>query len=386
VRVAIVLNVVPRYRVPVFRAMASRHEVELLVVRTPGGSWASAEPAAEPVEGAIEMRIHAVRTGPTWFPLIRMPQLRATLRDFEPDVVIAEARMGLLDVIGLVLHPLRISRRPVPVVWWFPGWRNTDRAWAVVGLSDMLTRLLLPFGSAAVCYGSGPAARAQRLGLRAEATFVAQNAMDTTALELAMERASRSDTGPESRHGEGRALRLLFVGQLLERKRLDWVLEAMTSLDLGRGTGCVLRVVGDGPDRARLQGIAENLGLSARVEWSGSTFDDDALAIHMQWADVGILPAAGGLMLNQAMAVRLPCICGVADGTEEDLVIDGVTGWRLGGEGPGSVAEAICRVGPQSERREMGAKAQSRVHAIASVEGLVDTLLQACSYAVRQRR
>ena len=46
-------------------------------------------------------------------------------------------------------------------------------------------------------------------------------------------------------------------------------------------------------------------------------------------ADCLVLPGVGGLALNQAMFWGKLCIVSEADGTEDDLVIDGETGFRF---------------------------------------------------------
>ena len=40
-------------------------------------------------------------------------------------------------------------------------------------------------------------------------------------------------------------------------------------------------------------------------------------------------PGTGGLGINEAMAHSLPVISGFADGSADDLVVDGETGYRL---------------------------------------------------------
>ena len=52
-----------------------------------------------------------------------------------------------------------------------------------------------------------------------------------------------------------------------------------------------------------------------------------------------VLPGTGGLGLNEAMAHGLPMIAGYADGSADDLVVDGETGYRLRSDSAGELAD-----------------------------------------------
>jgi glycosyltransferase involved in cell wall biosynthesis len=224
-------------------------------------------------------------------------------------------------------------------------------------------------------------ARAEELGLRREDLFRAQNAVDTSGLEAAISNleAHTPGSGERERVG-GRPLRLLFIGQVLERKRLDWVIEAMArGGEVSRS--CELRVIGSGDHLQQVEELSETLGVSDRISWFDATYDDYQLACHLAWADAGVLPEAGGLMLNTCMAAGVAVICGLADGTERDLVLDGVTGWRLQGRGWPAVADAIERVPAGPALRTMSEHAQTKIRENASLDALVETLFAACLHA-----
>src|SRR5207245_1040965 len=64
----------------------------------------------------------------------------------------------------------------------------------------------------------------------------------------------------------GATLNLLAVGRLVEKKGFDVLLAAVARLKVP----WTLRVVGDGPDRARLESRSAALGLHDRVSFSGA--------------------------------------------------------------------------------------------------------------------
>ncbi len=112
---------------------------------------------------------------------------------------------------------------------------------------------------------------------------------------------------PEPRAGS--ALRLLAVGQLIPRKRYDWLIRLVASL--AREIPLELRICGEGEQSDELYRLAESLSAPVRFEGfaSGAT-----LARHYQWADVFVHPASyegWGVVLNHALSFALPIVAGV---------------------------------------------------------------------------
>ncbi|MBL0030575.1 MAG: glycosyltransferase [Rhodanobacteraceae bacterium] len=82
--------------------------------------------------------------------------------------------------------------------------------------------------------------------------------------------ADADEAGPSSDHER---TDLLFVGRLIARKGLDSVLRAMAQL-LPESPRLV--VIGDGPERAGLQQLAIDLGISGCVVWLGRQSNAEA--------------------------------------------------------------------------------------------------------------
>lgn len=111
------------------------------------------------------------------------------------------------------------------------------------------------------------------------------------------------------------------MGALLPQKQVDLLIRAYARIRSGF-PDVALVIVGDGSHREELEEIVEHLSVEdvtfvARVE--GST-------PYFTMADLFVLPGFGDLALHQAMAFENPVICSEADGTERDLVIEGVNG------------------------------------------------------------
>src|ERR1051325_576821 len=91
----------------------------------------------------------------------------------------------------------------------------------------------------------------------------------------------------EPQHVPHEGLALGFVGRLVAQKGVDNLLQALGSARL-RGAKWRLTIVGDGPERERLEQLASELRLAARVRWTGGLPAEPGAAL---WADMG---APGG--------------------------------------------------------------------------------------------
>ncbi|MEQ9544776.1 MAG: glycosyltransferase family 4 protein [Marinobacter sp.] len=101
--------------------------------------------------------------------------------------------------------------------------------------------------------------------------------------------------------------RILFVGQLIELKRLDLLINAISRLD---SESVELAVVGSGPLEEQLRQLAEG-ALPGRVEWIGSLPMDD-VRVQMAQADCLVLPSrhdGWGAVVSEALMSGTPAIC-----------------------------------------------------------------------------
>jgi L-malate glycosyltransferase len=109
--------------------------------------------------------------------------------------------------------------------------------------------------------------------------------------------------------GAGGGQALLFVGRLIERKGADLLVEAFGAL-APTYPGLSLTIVGEGPERSRLEGLVQRHGLGERVLFRGH-LEREALAQAYRDASVLVLPAASDAMPNvvlEAMAAGLAIV------------------------------------------------------------------------------
>lgn len=146
-----------------------------------------------------------------------------------------------------------------------------------------------------------------------------------------------------SEHPASAATRLLSVGNLVEVKGHQYLLDALKTL-LDRGDAVTLDIVGDGPLRGALEHQAETLGVAANVTFSGRLEHED-VAARMREADVFVLPSlweTQGCVLLEAMASGLPSVASRVGGTLE--IVDETAGILVEPRSPVALADGIGQV------------------------------------------
>lgn len=156
------------------------------------------------------------------------------------------------------------------------------------------------------------------------------------------------DPATRARYAPGGQRILLTVARLIERKGVDTMLHALPAV-LRRVPGLHYVVVGDGPDRGRLEALRVELGLQPHVTFAGAVSTDQLLA-HYSAADLFVMPnrelANGdsegfGLVFLEANASGKAVIAGQAGGTS-DAVTHGEGGLLVDGASVDAVADAVA--------------------------------------------
>ena len=160
-----------------------------------------------------------------------------------------------------------------------------------------------------------------------------------------------SDFAATTRPSEDVGRYVLAIGRLVPQKGFDVLVEAFKS-DALRDLTLVL--VGDGPERGRLQSRAANLGLATRVRFLGSVERSRIPALFCG-ADAFAFPSRGegfGIALLEAMAAGVPAVAAAAGGVPE-FAHDGENALLVPPDDPAALAEGLARLiaDPQLRKR-----------------------------------
>jgi colanic acid/amylovoran biosynthesis glycosyltransferase len=144
---------------------------------------------------------------------------------------------------------------------------------------------------------------------------------------------------------------LLFVGRLAAAKGLPILLESLATLKQAH-PDILLTVVGDGPDRQKLEQMTADLGLSKNVDFVGYQSQAEVRK-HLQQTDVFVMSSfAEGIpvVLMEAMAAGVPVVATRIAGVSE-LVEDGVSGYLVPPGDVVSLTEGVEKILIDRERR-----------------------------------
>lgn len=118
--------------------------------------------------------------------------------------------------------------------------------------------------------------------------------------------------------------RIIFVGALIRRKRVDLAIKALTNLT---GNVCELHIVGDGPLRQRLEALAQPV-LNKKIFFHGVLKNSDVLD-QIRNSDCLLLPSdhdGWGAVASEALMVGTPVICSSGCGVSEVVIKSGYGG------------------------------------------------------------
>lgn len=164
---------------------------------------------------------------------------------------------------------------------------------------------------------------------------------------------------------------LVAVARLVEQKGLDVAVRALPDLP----ADVRLAVLGEGPERARLEALARDLGASDRLLLPGRVGDVGA---WLRQADVVVHPARWegfGLALLEAMLAGKPVVASSVSSIPE-IVADGETGLLVEPDDAPALARALeSLLGDAALAARLGEAGRARARSEFSVERMTSATL-----------
>ena len=361
--VIVIQRVIPHYRIPLFRALSERPDLDVVVVHGTKDldSGHPAHAGRLPFKTAFAQWSKVSMFGLT--ATIQPGSLNA-VRSHPCHIVIAEGTFNILTNFLVALYCRLAGKK---FVWWVGAWERPEpRGWARLFIR-WYTRMAMKPADAFIAYGTVAKDYLVRLGAASEKIHIAHNTIDTDEIFSNFPCHVRDgDRLRRNLKAEDKVV-ILSVGALLPQKRVDTLIRAYARVRNG-SPEVALVIVGDGSHRGELEKLvgalsAEDVTFTGRIEESNPYF---------AMADLFVLPGLGGLALNQAMAFGKPVICSEADGTERDLVIEGVNGRIVNPGDVDALAGAIEDLITDGERlREMGRESSRIVKEKINIQNMV---------------
>jgi glycosyltransferase involved in cell wall biosynthesis len=309
-RLAILINQVAPYRVPLLARIGERFESHVFVgMLEPNRDW-----------GSVPKRLVAVEVRQSWGGRFAMrtpgeegtfdlkwvhinPGYLVDLIRTRPDAVIS-AEIGFRTLCALAYGSL--FRKPV-WIWW-GGTPHTERKQGLV--RRILRHVVARWASHWITYGNEATAYLNSIGVQASGIVQIQNCVDETIYARPVEPAVALNPHPV----------LLHVGQLLQRKGLSQLFHAAARLQ-AQGFNFSLLLVGGGPEKGALEALANRLGLR-NLHFMQPRPSEQMPGIY-RCADCLVfstLEDVWGLVVNEAMWSGLPVISSIYAGCTSELV------------------------------------------------------------------
>jgi glycosyltransferase involved in cell wall biosynthesis len=295
---------------------------------------------------------------------LSLPLVLRLLRD-RPDILfVQEYSSGRYDVLLLMARMVG-----VPLVAYHAGGRQARY------IGKTAKRWTIPRANALVVSSRDEADMlSARYGVARERMRLVLTPIDTQAFHPMdrVEACRLSGLDPSRRW-------LLFVGRLDDQvKRIGALIEAFGAVESSHpNTG--LAIVGDGPDRGRLESRADEVG-AGRIRFLGWRRGAEGLAPLYSAAECLVLPSwreGFPTVVGEAMACGTPVLASRVGGVPE-LVRENETGWMIPPGDDSALVRALTRVlnDPVRVRSMRPAARQAAVGSVS--EAVVAAALREC--------
>ena len=331
-RVMVLQRIVPSYRMPIFRRLASELGWQIVYGRN--------VPSDNLALGTGESFLHPVEFKP-WSgsgTSRYIVPMRHILDTFKPEAIVAEGALGLTSTWQLGARRA-FAGGPVLLFWTIGYDPNRPRERGSMALWQWPYVAAYAPADALILYGRDGVAFLRRF-YATKPMFVAQNTIDIEGLQRHRDRAT-----PATKLGRPE---LLTIGRLNANKNFASLVRSFLTFRQ-EFPDAVLKIIGDGPDRPHVEAAAgDQLGKSVRL--LGASFDEAETARHMLSADLFVMTGRIGLAINHALAYDLPVMAfdrvphGPQHGSEIGYLVDGVTGFSVREAGEDGFARKLSDV------------------------------------------
>lgn len=375
-RVLFLTNIISPYRVSFFRKLSAIEGIDLLVVhgfnRNETGRSSVEAKTALPFLTAQVKNIE-VRFG--LFIIRWQSGAFKIMHAYKPEVIFILGISGTLSnwVVGLWARLFKIK-----IIMWTCGWEAQSKDSLSYLLKKQLMSLYYQLPHKMLVYSTKAKNYLQGIRVRGNKITVCYNGIEIEK-NLALESEIRNEAN-RLREEENVGVKTLFlyVGGMSREKRVDLLLDAYSRLN--NKDDIMLWLVGDGPEIQFIKEKARHLNLS-NIKFLGRIIEH--VDKYFAAADFFVLPGIGGLALNQAMFWGVPCICSEADGTEDDLVFEYVTGFRFKANDVESLTDTMMRA-IQTKRagykKKMGQKSKELITQRSNVDQMILAFHKAILY------
>lgn len=325
--VAGVFNFAPHYRLPIFRAMAEKLQMDLYF----GDRVLT---SIKPLEHNSISRFKKIL--PTrYFKRFYYNRgfVRLLLSGRYRVIVLTGEIKNLSAWMALLFKSIHPNLK---ICLWTHGPYGAER-----GLAAKVGKLMYRMADHLFLYGDYARTQLLALGIPDAKISVVYNSLDYRTQVEIRKTLVVSSTYPD--HFNNSNPNLVYVGRIQEVKQIDLLVEAVALLH-SQGNPVNLVIIGDGQDRELLESLVDKLGIASSVWFMGASYDETILSQRLFDADLCVSPGNVGLTAIHALTYGCPVITHNQfdkQMPEFEAITEGITGAFFIKDDVGNLAKTI---------------------------------------------
>jgi len=308
------------------------------------------------------------------------PTIVQELMKSNPDVVISGGYSSLTAYFAFLYS--KIYRKPFVV--WSESTINEPSFLRTISLP--LVKFIIRHSDALVACGTRSREYLLRLGARPAGISTAYCTVDT---EFYKQRSGELKAQKQKLKGEFGIVNksvILYVGQLIERKGLKYLIKAYSQLR--PEFDVALLIVGGGMQKDELAELCRRDNV--RDVFFTGYIQLETLTQYYVMSDIFVLPSleeTWGRVINEAMACGLPVISTIKAGAPADMIINGLNGFVVKDKNVEQLHQAMSTIlSDPSLKQSMGVKSQQMIDERFTIEHAVRGFMSAVDYAMIRRK
>ena len=378
-KVAILHNIISPHVIPLFERLGKQKEIEVKVFfcsESEGNRiWDTdvGDKFTYKILPKFKIEIH----GRDLFTYFINPTVIFELAKYNPDIVIS-AGWDLFSY-QLALFYAKIFGKKF-ILW--SGSTQHEPSWRRI-LAMPLVKLMVAGSDAYIVYGTRAKEYLISLGAKPEKIFIAYNTTDINFFKNEVDKWREQKTKIKKELGIKTSKVVLYVGQLIERKGVKYLIEAFEKLK-EEFKDVSLLIVGYGSLEDKLKSMIKRRKISDVIFAGGLEWRQTPKFYAI--SDILVMPSleeVWGLVINEAMVAGLPVIVTKITGASVDMIVNNENGLIINPSSSNEIYNGIKRLLNDALLFNMLSKNSLKKIIEFKPEISVKGILKAINYAIK---